>query len=205
MVRTFISILKNRDFTTYSLAGAFSFAIIMLHVASSPVIFMEIFHVSPKQYGIIFAVLAIGFVGSNQVNVLLLKKFSSGKIFSTALWGQAVLTLVFALGAWQGWFGLTGAMIMYFLCLSCIGLTYPNASALALNSLSTNIGSASALIGFLQIGMGGIASCCVGFLKLHTYTPIIVLMAFTSIIALSILITRKKKLLTLSAKIIPLQ
>jgi DHA1 family bicyclomycin/chloramphenicol resistance-like MFS transporter len=196
MVTTFISILKNRDFTTYSLSGAFSFAIIIFHVASSPVVFMELFHVSPKSYGIIFAVLAVGFVGSNQVNVLLLRKFSSSQIFSMALWGQAICTVVFAIGAWQGWFGLTGAIIMYFLCLSCIGLTYPNASALALNSLSTNIGSASALIGFLQIGIAGIGSCGLPLLKLHTYTPVIILMAITSIIALSVLVTRKRKIAT---------
>lgn len=192
MTATFISILKNRDFTTYSLSGAFSFAIIIIYVASSPVVFMELFHISPKEYGIIFAVLAVGFVGSNQVNVLLLKRFTSGQIFSTALWGQAACTFIFALGAWMGWFSLTGVIVMYFLCLSCIGLTYPNASALALNSLSTNIGSASALIGFLQIGIAGIGSCGLPLLKLRTYTPIIVLMAITSIIALSILVTRKK-------------
>jgi len=194
MVKTFVSILKNRQFFTYSVSGSFSFALMFLYVAGSPVVFMGILHVTPQAFGGIFALLAVAFIGSNQVNILLLRKYSSELIYQTAIWSQIIITLVFLIGAWNGWLGLTGTMVMYFLCLASLGLTYPNASALALQSVDTNFGSASALIGFLQIGVAGLASTAIGLINLHSITPVPAMMLISSLIALGILLTGKRKL-----------
>ena len=46
--------------------------------------------------------------------------------------------------------------------LSCAGLSYPNAASIALSLFDKNAGSASALLGFIQIGIGGVISSLVG-------------------------------------------
>jgi MFS transporter, DHA1 family, multidrug resistance protein len=48
--------------------------------------------------------------------------------------------------------------------LSSLGLAFPNAAALALAPFDHNIGSASAMLGFLQIGVSSIASASIGCL-----------------------------------------
>lgn len=120
MIKTFTSILQNRQFATYTLAGAFSFATLFLYVAGSPVIFMEIFHVTPQAYGGIFALLSVGFIGSNQLNILLLRRYKSEQIFRIALVMQVIVCLVFLTGAMNGWYGLAGTIVMIFLCLSSL-------------------------------------------------------------------------------------
>src|SRR5687767_3766600 len=67
MLLTFVSVFKTPQFFTYSLAGAFSFSSLFIYVAGSPVIFMEIFKVSPQAYGGIFAFLSVGFIGGSQL------------------------------------------------------------------------------------------------------------------------------------------
>jgi DHA1 family bicyclomycin/chloramphenicol resistance-like MFS transporter len=163
LLRNFWHILRQPQFCTYALAGAFSFAGLFAYVAGSPIIFMDGFRVSDKLFGVIFAILTMGFIGGSQLNVFLLRRFSSERIFSAALLFQVFTGIVFFTGAQLGWYGMTHALILFFLFLSCIGLTYPNAAAIALAPFSRNVGSASALLGFIQMGTGALVSTGIGF------------------------------------------
>jgi DHA1 family bicyclomycin/chloramphenicol resistance-like MFS transporter len=171
MLEHFRHILRQPQFYTYALAGAFSFAGLFSYVAGSPIIFMDGFQVSAKTFGAIFAVLTMGFIAGNQVNVFLLRKFDSRQIFSCALAIQALTGIFFITGTALGWFGMTATLVLFFVFLSCIGLTYPNAAALALAPFSRNVGSASALLGFLQMGAGAIVSTGIGFLGPASVVP----------------------------------
>ena len=192
--KNYAAVLWEPQFSTYALAGAFSFSGLLVYVASSPIIFMEVFHVSPQQFGAIFAGLSVGFIGSNQVNVFLLRKFSSEQIFRGALLVAGPVALLFLVGTLGGWFGLTGTLVLLFLSLSSLGLAFPNAAALALVPFDRNIGSASAMLGFLQIGVSGIASASIGVFDSHTLLPVTLVLAATSWIGLGILFVGKRRL-----------
>ncbi len=151
-------VLREPQFYTYAIAGAMAFACLFAYISGSPLVFMDIFHVNGKVYGWIFAFLSIGFIGSSQFNSLLLKKYRSGQIVFSALVGQSLIGLIFLFGTWNGWFGLYGTIAMLFLFLCCLGIANPNASALSLAPFSKNAGSASALLGALQLGLGALAS-----------------------------------------------
>jgi DHA1 family bicyclomycin/chloramphenicol resistance-like MFS transporter len=155
--------LTQPQFFTYALAGAFSFAGLFAYVAGSPIIFMDGFRVSEKAFGVIFAVLTLGFIGGSQINVFLLRKSSSQRIFSAALVVQVLTGIVFLAGSRLGWYGLDATLVLFFVFLSCLGLTYPNAAAIALAPFSRNGGSASALLGFIQMGTGAAVSTGIGF------------------------------------------
>ena len=164
----------------FALAGAFSFAGLFAYVAGSPIIFMDGFHVNEKTFGAIFAVLTGGFIGGSQLNILLLRRFSSRRIFSAALWVQVCTGIVFITGASLGWYGMTTTSALFFVFLSCIGMTYPNAAAIALAPFSRNMGSASALLGFIQMGTGALISTGIGFFGA---TSVIALLSGTALIA----------------------
>ena len=185
IVSGFWSILRDPQFLTYSLAGAFSFAGLFAFVAGSPIIFMDGYHMGTKAFGIVFAVLVMGFIGGNQVNVLLLRRFSSRRVFSTALVAQVLIGAVFLIGIRGNSLGLAATLALFFLFLSCIGLTYPNAAALALARFSVDAGRASALLGFLQTGTGALISMGIGLLGVHA---VIAMLSSTALIALLILL-----------------
>ena len=182
----FLEILREPRFWTYALAGACSFSGLFVYIAGSPIIFMEGFKVSATTYGVIFALLSIGFIGGNQVNIVALKHFSGERIFATALAAQVVVGTVFAVSAYQGWLGLSSTIALLFCLLGCLGFTSPNSSALALAPFTRNVGSASALLGFLQIGISALSSAAVGFFDVHTLAPIIAILAVMAAIGLAI-------------------
>jgi DHA1 family bicyclomycin/chloramphenicol resistance-like MFS transporter len=179
-------ILRDRGFAPYAFAGAFSFAGLFTYVAGAPIIFMEQFQLSPSSFSLSFALLAGGFIGGSQLNVLLLRRYDGGTLFGRVLGVQVGATLVFLLGTAFGWFGLYSTLALFFVVLGCTGITYPNAAAMAMAPFSRNAGSAAALLGFIQLGVGAVISSGIGVFTLHTSLPIIAILATTSVIALAI-------------------
>ena len=194
ILRNYVSVLKEPQFLTYALAGAFAFSGLLVYVASSPIVFMEVFHVSQQQFGAIFAGLSVGFIGSNQINVLLLRKFTSEQIFRATLLVECPVALLFLVGTINGWFGLPATLVLLFIALSALGLGFPNAAALALVPFDHNIGSAAAMLGFLQIGVAGVASASIGVFNSHTLMPVTLALAATSWIGLAILLLGKRRI-----------
>lgn len=191
MIEIFLSILKQPQFYTYAFAGAFSFAGLFAYVAGSPIIFMDGFHVNAKMFGVIFATLTLGFIGGNQVNVFLLRRFNSEQIFSRALLVQVLIGLVFLIGTLNSWFGIGATLVLFFLFLSSIGLTYPNAAAIALAPFSKNVGSASALLGFFQMGTGALMSTGIGLIGV---SAVVALLSGSALASLAILVMGRKRI-----------
>lgn len=194
IIADFVYILKNTQFHTFALAGAFSFAGVLVYVAGSQIIFMGNFHLTKQQYGMVFAGLSVGFIGSNQVNIFLLRKFSSTQIFHGAILLECITSVIFLTGTYFHWFGLATTLVFLFILLSSLGLTYPNAAALALAPFDKNVGSASALLGFLQIGAAALTSSCVGLFNSTSILPVLVIFTTTAWIALLIFSWGKRNL-----------
>jgi DHA1 family bicyclomycin/chloramphenicol resistance-like MFS transporter len=185
MISSFWSILKQPQFLTYTLAGAFSFAGLFAYVAGSPIIFMDGFHLGTKAFGIVFAVLVMGFIGGNQLNVVLLRRFTSQQIFFIALILQVAVGAIFFAGMLGHLLGLKATLVLFFAFLSCIGLTYPNSAALALAPFSSHAGRASALLGCLQTGTGALISMGIGMLGASS---VVSLLSSTALVALVVLL-----------------
>jgi MFS transporter, DHA1 family, multidrug resistance protein len=192
ILTNYAAVLKEPQFLTYAVSGAFAFSGLLVYVAGAPIVFMEVFHVSAEKFSAIFAGLSVGFIGSNQLNVLLLKRFSSEQIFRGALLVECPTALLLLAGTLLGWWGLGATLVLLFIALSTLGLAYPNAAALALVPFSRNIGSASAMLGFLQIGVSGLMTAVIGIFDSHTMTPVALILAATSLIALAILMIGRR-------------
>jgi DHA1 family bicyclomycin/chloramphenicol resistance-like MFS transporter len=191
----FASVLKDPQFYTYALAGAFAFAGLLVYVAAAPIIFMDVFGVGAQTFGGIFALLSIGIIGGSQVNLLLSRWFKSERIFQVALLCQCAISVVFLVGTISGLFGLIATIILFFVFLLCLGILSPNATALALAPFGKNAGSASALLGFLQIGTGALASSGVGVFGSGSPLPAISILSATSLVALLILTAGKQTII----------
>jgi DHA1 family bicyclomycin/chloramphenicol resistance-like MFS transporter len=194
ILRGFGEVIQNRQFYTYAIGGAFSFAGLFVYVTGSPIIFIDTFHLDPRTYGLIFAGLACSFIGGSQINILLSRWHQDRKIFRAALIVQNLTMLVIVVGTAFNWYGLPAHIILLLLYLPCCGIAYPNAAAIALAPFTKNIGSASALLGFLQMGIGALASTGVGFLQSSSSLPIFIVMMATAIVGLAILLGNQRRI-----------
>jgi len=194
ILKNFLSVLGERAFLTYSISGSLAFAGLFAYVSGSPIVFMDVYHVDKKTYGWIFAGLSIGFIGLSQFNTLLLKKYSSEQIIRVALLAQVAISLLFWAGNVAGWWGLPQTLFFLFFLLGSIGFCNPNAAALALAPFSRNAGIASALLGAMQMGTGALASVAVSVFSNGTATPMIGVMAVSSVLALLVLVLARGSL-----------
>jgi DHA1 family bicyclomycin/chloramphenicol resistance-like MFS transporter len=176
-MRTFMEVLRERQFRAYVFAGSLSFAGLFVFVAGSPALFMQTYGVNAHEFGLIFATLAGGMICGGQLNHWLLRRASGRAVFEGALIVQVVVGAVLLTVTLSGIAGLTSMLVLLFLYLFCAGITYPNAAALALEPFSKNIGSASSLLGFLQLGLGSVAAALVGLLDDSGPRPMAVVMA----------------------------
>lgn len=188
ILRNFLSVLREPQFVVYMLVYALAFAGLFAYVSGSPLVFMDVFHVDKKTYGWIFAGLSVAFIGLSQFNGLLLRRYSSQQIIRVALTGQVVVSIAFLTGSIAGWYGLGYTIVMLFIFLACVGFTNPNAAALSLAPFSKNAGSASALLGATQMGVGALASVGVSVWSNGTATPMVAIIAVTSVLALGVLV-----------------
>jgi DHA1 family bicyclomycin/chloramphenicol resistance-like MFS transporter len=194
IITNFISIIKVPQFYTYAFSGAIAFSGLFTYVAASPILFMDIFKVDPKSYGWIFAFMSLSFIGASQLNSLLLRKFSSEKMIFGALLSQSIIAVVFLVLTMNDMLGLYGTIAMLFLFLACLGISNPNTAGLTLAPFSRNAGSASALMGAIQLGFGAFASFLVGVFVKDSMTPIVVIIAVTTIAAFIVLNIGKIKI-----------
>ncbi|GAC1438956.1 MAG: hypothetical protein NVSMB63_03580 [Sediminibacterium sp.] len=147
---------------------------------------MELFQVSEKQYGWIFALIAMGLIGASQINTLLLKNYSSDQLIKAALICQSMIGVILAGLSFLGWNELFVTIFLIFIFLCCQGFIFPNASALSLAPFGHNAGSASALMGAIQMCIGASASAIVSLLQNHTSLPMAGVMAFCAVTAFAV-------------------
>ena len=194
IITNFISILKVPQFYTYAFTGAIAFSGLFTYVAASPLIFMDILKVDAEIYGWIFALMSISFIGSSQLNSVLLRRFSSEQMIFAALISQSIISFVFLILAINDLLGLYETIGMLFLFLACLGISNPNTAGLSLAPFSKNTGSASALMGATQLGIGALVSFGVSLFVKDSITPMVVIMTSTTLLALFILIIGKRKI-----------
>jgi DHA1 family bicyclomycin/chloramphenicol resistance-like MFS transporter len=163
--------LATRGFVGYALCGGFIAGIMFAYISGSPFVFIELYGVAPHHYGWLFGMNAIGLVCGSQLNRLLLRRYNNIAIMRTMLWVIAVSGLALVFVALTGMGGLIGLIIPIFLCISSIALVGANAVALALAPYKKSAGTASAMLGTIQLAMGAGSGTLIGVLHTGTAMP----------------------------------
>jgi len=192
IIKGFLTVMREPQFYTYALTGATASAGLYAYIAGSPYVFMELFRVSERQYGWIFAIIALGLIGSSQLNSVLLRTYKSEQIIRIALILQVTTALCLLTGSIFGFLELFSTIFLIFLFLCCQGCVFPNSSALSLAPFSRNAGTASALMGGIQMCSGALTSAMVGWLSNRTAVPMAAVMAVCAVTALTILLTGRR-------------
>jgi DHA1 family bicyclomycin/chloramphenicol resistance-like MFS transporter len=194
IITNFLTIIKEPQFYTYAFAGSIAFSGLFTYVAASPILFMDIFKVDAKTYGWIFAFMSLSFIGASQLNSFLLKKYSSEQMIFGSLIVQTCVSILFLALAMNSLLGLYETITLLFLFLACLGISNPNTAGLTLAPFSKNAGSASALMGAIQLGLGALASFAVGVFVKNSMLPMVLIMTVSTVLALIILILGKRNI-----------
>lgn len=176
ILKNYLAVLKEPQFITYALTGAIAAAGLYAYIAGSPTVFLELFKVTEKQYGLIFALIAGGLIIATQINSYLLRKYNSEQIIPIALFIQCMAGVGLFVWSFVGGLTLFGTISLLLLYLSCQGFIFPNSSALSMAPFAKNAGSASAMMGGIQMATGAFTSALVSFFNNGTALPMAAVM-----------------------------
>jgi len=180
---------KDKNFLSYAFAQAAAGAALLTYLANSSFVLQDGYGISPTVFGLLFAVNALGLVALSQANARLLARFSIGSLLIAALGLQVVAGAVTLAAALAGNFaGLAGGL---FLLVASIGMSTPNATALALERHATRAGSAAALLGGLQLLSSAVAASLAALGPPGHGVPMAALiLAFAAVALLIVLVVR---------------
>ncbi|AKT39634.1 Bcr/CflA family multidrug efflux MFS transporter [Chondromyces crocatus] len=190
ILRTFGGLVRERRFLRLSIAGGTTQAAMFAYISGSPFVFIELFHVSPQRYPFIFGANALGLIAASQLNRWLVVRLGVIRVFRgavvVALLAHATLWLSVRLDA-----GLLFMLPALFVGIASGGLILPNVTAAAMAPFSATAGSASALLGTLQMTCGALASTAVSILADGTALPMVTVMLTCAVLA-SILVAPER-------------
>ncbi|GAB4179105.1 MAG: multidrug effflux MFS transporter [Roseiflexaceae bacterium] len=201
-LRTYLHILGDRQFMGYALTGGFVSAAMFSYITGSPFVVMEIYGLSAQQFSLMFGANAFGLILASQANRWLLERLSGEAIVAFILATTASSSVLLLTVVLTGWGGIAALLIALFGCIISVGLVGPNTTAAAMANHSRTAGSASALLGTLQFGLGSLAGTLVGALHDQTARPmagVIMLCAFAALASYHLLIPRRQTSLAESA------
>ena len=150
-------LLRDRRFLGLVGISASVMSGFFVFLAGSPFVFINHYGVTPVQYSLAFSLNAISFIGASQLTAPLGKRFGLVPLVKFAASAAGVFMVSLLLFYLLGGDSMVVLMALYFVASGFMGLVIPTASVLALDRHGPIAGTASALMGTLQM-MGGAAA-----------------------------------------------
>ncbi|WP_137922190.1 multidrug effflux MFS transporter [Hydrogenophaga sp. 2FB] len=157
--------------------GATAMAGFFVYLAGSPFVLINHYGLTPTQYSLAFSLNAVAFIGASQFTGVLGQRFGLVRLVKFAATASG-LTMAVLLGYYLlGGDELAVLMVLYFIASAFMGLVIPTASVLALEKHGAIAGTASALMGTLQMLLGAAAMGIVSLFATGKPLPMVIGMA----------------------------
>ena len=161
---TYLELLRDKRFVILVLVAALGMSGLFAYIAGASFVLQGRYGHDQQAFALVFGAGAVALIGATQFNVVLLKRFSPQTI---TLWALAAALLaggVFVLLSVAHVGGLAGFVLPVWGILAAMGLVIPNAPAVALSRHPDAAGTAAALLGAAQFGLGAAVAPVVGVL-----------------------------------------
>ncbi len=163
-LRGYRSLFGDRAYVGLVLVAGLTMAGLFSYVSGSAFVYQGEFGLDEQQFGVLFGAGAFWLIAATQLNPLLLRRWSPQQLLVAGTVAGAAAGAALVLLAGTGTGGLWAVAGSLWAVLFACGLALPNAPALALSRHGEAAGTAAALLGAVQFGMGALVSPVVGLL-----------------------------------------
>ncbi|MFS0701639.1 multidrug effflux MFS transporter [Cellulomonas sp. 179-A 4D5 NHS] len=148
-------LLTSRTFLGLAFLSATYMGAMFTYVSAATFVFQDGFALSAQEFGWVFAAGAAGITAGSQVYGALVGRFEPERILAWAVAAGVVLVvaLLVVAAAGGGFWPVTTLLV---LVLTTAGFVMPSAPAIALAANPQRAGTAAALLGALQFGLGAV-------------------------------------------------
>lgn len=167
------ALLRDPVFTGLSVVSGFGLATFFVFIGSAPFVYIEYFGLTPTQFSLCFALNAASFFAMSQLTARLSARFGLAPLIRWSVMAvAAVLTSLAITTVWVD--SLPLMMALLFIGFGFLGLLLPAAGVLSLEDHGAVAGSASALLGAIQMITAAVSMTVVGLFADHTPAPMLV-------------------------------
>jgi len=163
-LRGYRSLFHDRAYVGLVLVAGLTMAGLFSYVSGSAFVYQGEFGLDEQQFGLLFGAGAVWLIAATQLNPLLLRRWSPQQLLVAGTVAGAVAGGALVLLAATSTGGLWAVAGSLWAVLFACGLALPNAPALALSRHGEAAGTAAALLGAIQFGVGAVVSPVVGLL-----------------------------------------
>jgi DHA1 family bicyclomycin/chloramphenicol resistance-like MFS transporter len=166
----YLQLLRHGRFMATTCASSMVYAGMVCFLSGSSFIFVDMMGVPTRYFGLLFLPTVAGYMAGNAFSTRLI----SGNRPEQVMWLGARLALLAAVLMWaaNAWAPVPASIIVPMALFStALGIMLPHAMAAALRPFPHMAGTASALMGFIQMGLSSLAGALVGVLLIDNAAP----------------------------------
>lgn len=186
MSQAYKRVLSDRIFVGAALTGAAAFAGLFAYVTTSSVLLQEVFGLSPRGFGTVFAICSVGVFVGVQTGSRLAPRIGPGRVLILATSGLvlAASALLIVNAASDSWVPLVPCMFLFTLSF---GACPPNLQVLGLQHHRKDSGVAASMMGALNMSAAAVVGPIIGLFALRSAAPMGVAMLICGGIAATFL------------------
>lgn len=185
-VRAYGLLLRDGHYLGLVFIGGCALAGFFVYLASSPFVLINHYGLTPTQYSLAFSLNAAAFIGTSQFTGALGERFGLVRVVKVAASASGAVMLALLAYYLAGGDRLAVLIALYFVASALMGLVIPTTSVLALEQHGAIAGTASALLGTLQMLAGAAAMGLVGLFANGKPLPMVVGMAAGALVGVAL-------------------
>ncbi len=164
-LRAFGLLLRDAHFMGMTGVASLGVAAFFIYLSNSSFVLINQYGLTPRQYGLAFAVNAASFIGVSQLTGRLTQRYGLTRVVSVSSAGFALAMVAGAGLHAAGADGLATMIVVLMIGFGFLGLVIPTTSVMALDHHGEIAGAASALMGTLQMVGGAVLIAVMGLVS----------------------------------------
>jgi DHA1 family bicyclomycin/chloramphenicol resistance-like MFS transporter len=170
------SVLADRVFVGATLTAGFAFGALLVYISDAAFVFEKVHGLSAQAFGLLFGLNALFLIVATQVNARVVQRVEPDLLVRRALPVMLAGAALLFVPALLPGLGLVALLPPIWVMLASLGFVTANAVVIALEPHGEAAGTASAVLGAVQFGLGSLLGPLTGLLGHDSAVPLAALL-----------------------------
>ncbi len=160
--KNYLTLLKSPDYMGNVLTAACMYASIFAFLSGASFVLITFMEVKAEHFGFYFVFIVVGYISGNLFTARIGYRWASRHVFRLGIFISCAASFLMVVFCLMQWFSVLFIVVPVAFVAMAVGIVMPNATAEALRPFSHMAATASALMGFIQMGAAAISGWLVG-------------------------------------------
>lgn len=185
VVAQYRATFKSTQLLSYTVVAGLMQSALFAYVVSAPFVLIDVYGIPPQYFGFVFFANTAGLIAASQINAAIVGRCGPERILGIALLWPVGLSITLIVALLLGFSSIYLVLSVLFGLLVGHGFISPNAAALGLSKHGEQAGTASAVMGVTQFGLGIVTIFMTSLFEATSALPLALVIGACSCLALA--------------------